>query len=637
MKQLEFIGYDLGHGETALGRAFGATVREPEILEWRGRRSFVTAVAQDKSGIKIGADALNVAALGPQANVAIKFKSRNLDLASVREPTLTFTQTLIEGLSADGTILGPKDSQFIVGCPSGWSAEDREDYRDIFKSSGLSTVRIVPESRAALMTALEQGYLSIEDTKASVLIVDIGSSTTDFTYCRDLDAQDVGHNVLGSGLLDTEIFELNLRRQKDRKKIEQLIAKYPHYRPIMEYWCREAKEAYFTGEEVSVELLKRLPIGRGVVFDIRIDKADADAILDKPLDSLNGYSWRSAFDYALNETLENLSGDTERLSPDTVLLTGGASRLPLVLPATQAAFPKARVVRGAEPEFAIARGLAWLGRFEYLHASFKSEVDKQTRGGGGISVKAEAASSDLGQTLAPVLVDAITQACILPTFRDWRNGQIKSLDDVEGELNVRVSDWLASDAARSALRPVIDVWFAGLQRDIETITDPLCRDHGLPAMVLSLTDSHHVSRHLEGLSLAMPHVGSMESDTALVGTTLSAILIGSLLAHANLFAPLFLNPLGLILGGALAGGTYIFGRKALSGKMRSAKVPVLARQILTDGRVRSAVNKQRPDLIQAVQSAWTEAASDRFTKELNEMLGSALRERADERAVLFLV
>ena len=132
--------------------------------------------------------------------------------------------------------------------------------------AGLKSVRIVPESRAALMTALEQGYLSIEDTKASVLIIDIGSSTTDFTYCRDLDAQDVGHNVLGSGLIDTEIFNLNLARQKDRKKIEQLIAKYPHYQPIMEYWCREAKEAYFTGENIPVELLKRLPIGRGVVF-----------------------------------------------------------------------------------------------------------------------------------------------------------------------------------------------------------------------------------------------------------------------------------------------------------------------------------------------------------------------------------
>ena len=635
--QLEFIGFDLGHGETALGRAFGSTVREPEILEWRGRRSFVTAVATDKSGVKIGAEALNLAALGPKADVAVKFKSRELDLESVRVPTFMFTETLVNGLTEEGTILGPKDSQFIVGCPSGWSVDDREAYRDVFHTSGLKTVRIVPESRAALMTALEQGYLSVEDARASVLIVDIGSSTTDFTYCRDLDAQDVGHNILGSGLLDTEIFEINLARQKDRAKIEELIAAYPHYRPIMEYWCREAKEAYFTGEDVPVELLKRLPIGRGVVFDIRLDKADADMILDKKLEALHGYSWRTAFDYALKETIENLGGPKTGKSPDTVLLTGGASRLPLVLPATKAAFPDARIVRGAEPEFAIARGLAWLGRFEYLHASFKSEVDRHTRDGGDIAVKAEKASTDLGQVLAPVLVDAITDSCILPAFREWRSGEIESLDDVEEALNQRVADWLASDAAQASLRPVIDVWFAGLQRDIETVTDPLCRDHGLPAMVLSLTDSQQVARHLEGLSLAMPHMGSMESDTALVGTTLSAILIGSLLAHANLFAPLFLNPIGLVLGGALAGGTYFYGKKALTGKMRGAKFPVIARQVLTDGRIRSAVDKQRPDLITAVQSAWTEAAADRFTGELNDMLGSALRERADERAVLFLV
>ena len=141
--------------------------------------------------------------------------------------------------------------------------------------------------------------------------------------------------------------------------------------------------------------MKRLPIGRGVVFDIRIDKADADMILDKKLEALNGYSWRTAFDYALKETIDNLGGR----APDTVLLTGGASRLPLVLPATKTAFPDARIVRGAEPEFAIARGLAWLGRFEYLHASFKSEVDKHTRPGGDISGKAEKASRELGRTL----------------------------------------------------------------------------------------------------------------------------------------------------------------------------------------------------------------------------------------------
>ena len=56
----EFIGFDLGHGETAIGRAFGGAVREPEILEFRGERSFVTAIAKTKDGVKIGADAVNL-------------------------------------------------------------------------------------------------------------------------------------------------------------------------------------------------------------------------------------------------------------------------------------------------------------------------------------------------------------------------------------------------------------------------------------------------------------------------------------------------------------------------------------------------------------------------------------------------
>ena len=593
----------------------------------------MTAVAEDESGIKIGADALNVAALGPKANVAIKFKSRDLDLAAVREPTLAFTETLIDGLTVDGTILGSKDSQFIVGCPSGWTAQDRDEYRQVFQDAGLSTVRIVPESRAALMTALEQGYLSIEDTRASVLIVDIGSSTTDFTYCRDLDAQDVGHNILGSGLLDTEIFEMNLARQRDRKKIEQLIAKYPHYRPIMEYWCRQAKEAYFTGEDKPVEMIKRLPVNGGILFEIKIDKADADKILSTPLQSLNNYSWKDAYNFALKETIEQLGGR----APDTILLTGGASRLPLILPATEKAFPKAKIVRGAEPEFSIARGLSWLGRFEFLHASFQDAVAHILSEDGAVYAKAHKASHTLGSRLAPALVDAMTDGCTIPVFQDWRSGKIKSLDEVEAALSERVKDWLQSDTSTAVLKPVIDDWFAELQRDIEKETDPLCRDHGLPAMVLSLDDSQHVSRHLEDLSIAAPKVDTLESDAAFMGTTVTALIISALLAKANLFAPLFLNPIGLVVGGATAGGIFLYGRKSLQGKFKNANVPVLARQIMTDGRIKRAAEKQRPELISAVSEAWDQAATSRFTQELTDTLETALTERADDRAMLFLI
>jgi len=183
---VEFIGIDLGHGETALGRAYGRSMREPEILEYRGEKSFVTAVAKTADGIKIGTDAVNLAALtqadkkGPQ--VWVKFKDRDLSDAEVKEPTKLFTGELIKAMTTEGKIRGPKKSRFVIGCPSGWTNDTRNSYKKLFESTGLKSVRIVPESRAALMTALEQGYLNLDAARSSVLIVDIGSSTTDFTY-----------------------------------------------------------------------------------------------------------------------------------------------------------------------------------------------------------------------------------------------------------------------------------------------------------------------------------------------------------------------------------------------------------------------------------------------------------------------
>ncbi len=630
-KDLEFVGFDLGHGETALARAFAQGHAEPEILEYRGTRSLVTAVAKDKEGLRIGADALTRG----EGQVWAKFKSASLDDPATTEPLNLFTKTLIGGLSADGALRGVKESRFIIGCPSGWDNDVRARYQAQFEAAGLKHARIVSESRAALMTALEQGYLSMEDARASVLIVDIGSSTTDFTYCRDLAADDVGHNVLGSGLLDAEILKINLARQKQKTEIEALLKAHPAYQTILEFWCREAKEAYFTGDDKPVDMIRRLP--GGILFEIRIDREDADKVLDAKLDALNGYSWRGAFDYALRETIETLDSQGGGRDPDTVLLTGGASRLPLVLPATQKAFPKARVIRGAEPEFAIARGLAWLGRFEFLHESFKAKVSDLIAPDGKVAELADGSAQSLGDTLIPTLIDGLAEDCIIPAFKRWRSGETRSLADVEAALSIATADWLRSDAAQAKLAPVVNSWFAGLQRDIETITDPLCRDHGLPAMVLSLDESQHVSQHLEGLSLVAPKVGALESDTALLGTTLAAILISALLAHANLFAPLIMNPIGLLVGGAVAGGSFLYGKKALAGKFRGTNVPVIARQILTDGRIKQAVEKQRPEMIKAVRKAWDENAAERFGQDLTDMLGRALLERADERAVLFLI
>ncbi|MGB6317799.1 MAG: hypothetical protein WBG08_04120, partial [Litorimonas sp.] len=59
--------------------------------------------------------------------------------------------------------------------------------------------------------------------------------------------------------------------------------------------------------------------------------------------------------------------------------------------------------------------------------------------------------------------------------------------------------------------------------------------------------------------------------------------------------------------------------------------------VLTEKRIEQAIAKQRPELVEAVRAAWSDTASDRFAGDLSDMLRRALLDRADERAVLFLI
>lgn len=64
MKQLstndatEMVGFDLGHGESALAKAMASATTEPEPLYIQGQKSFITAVAHHpQKGVLIGEDA----------------------------------------------------------------------------------------------------------------------------------------------------------------------------------------------------------------------------------------------------------------------------------------------------------------------------------------------------------------------------------------------------------------------------------------------------------------------------------------------------------------------------------------------------------------------------------------------------
>ena len=117
--EVEIVGFDLGHGETAVALAMFAATTEPQILDIHGSKSIITAVAQHPTrGTLIGDDAFMARNVN---SLRIAFKSPEIGRHEVREPVKLFVGKVLEILLKDREITGGDTTLFFVGCPSGWT------------------------------------------------------------------------------------------------------------------------------------------------------------------------------------------------------------------------------------------------------------------------------------------------------------------------------------------------------------------------------------------------------------------------------------------------------------------------------------------------------------------------------------
>ena len=250
MEILETIGFDLGHGETAVAKARVESIEPPEMLEVNNKKVQVTALGwHPELGYLVGEQALIQAGV---TQLKISFKQKPNNDPNYRETIRSFVETYYRLLKESKQIEGGENSQFYVGCPSGWSVSDREEYQKLLKESGIGLLSVVPESRAAFMQAKEAGKLDFDKLKSSVLIVDIGSSTTDFTLVKSLHEIpiDFGSNALGASLIDKAIFARTLAKHEEKALLERVFGQFPHHQARCELACRKAKEDYFSNEQL---------------------------------------------------------------------------------------------------------------------------------------------------------------------------------------------------------------------------------------------------------------------------------------------------------------------------------------------------------------------------------------------------
>ena len=105
----------------------------------------------------------------------IRFKSRFLTDPVSSDDIRRFASGVLANLYQDGSLRREDDCSFHIGCPAGWDRNVRERYREIFEKVGFPPVRIVTESRAALMSACQSKHLQVgyDILSKPMLVVDM--------------------------------------------------------------------------------------------------------------------------------------------------------------------------------------------------------------------------------------------------------------------------------------------------------------------------------------------------------------------------------------------------------------------------------------------------------------------------------
>jgi actin-like ATPase involved in cell morphogenesis len=626
----EIIGFDLGHGETAVARAMLDTNAEPELLEVHGKKTQVTAIGlHPELGIVIG-----IQALKPKVtNLRIGFKQKPLADSSYRETIRDFLRAYEKLLARQ--IRGGSESRYLVGCPSGWTLKERENYEELLKESGIENLSVVPESRAALMHAKESRQLDVKELKGSILILDLGSLTADLTLVVHLRLHptDFGDTSLGGSLIDRAILRHALEAGRNQTELQSILESQPYYRALCELKCREVKENFFSNEDDHTESPARgyLPIGTDLVFELSVDEELIAKILNERLAELSNKSWVEAFRELLTQAKSKLA--EARIDSGVLLLTGGASRMGFTHEICKEVFPDWNIRLGSEPEFCIARGLARVGRMDLHVSGFKARVE-------------ELCNSDLIQTsvekelprffdsLGRTLADGIVSDAVRPLICDWRNGAIRILAGLEGRISESAKHWLTGEVGTKAIQARYLDWLELLQEDLSRPISELCQEFRLPAGALALEGATGL-RDLDSSALSkIEALGELDAVTESIVVAVSYGIFG---ASFLFLLPHHVHPIGWLIDIAIGWLVLKYGVEGAKEKVKELDIPDPIRLFLLSDKQLDAKCRDMPD---EIAPKFTEALKqnkqmfEEFTGQVREQIRKALRARAEEAIIL---
>ena len=634
-----FYGFDLGDAESAITCLKKDEESTPRVLPVNQTGSFITAYArieakegrmEEDEDILIGEQACYAAGAVTRK---LRFKSRFLTDPASHADVRIFARGVLNALQRSNALAAEQDQCFYISCPAGWDKDAREQYRALFERAGYPPVRIISESRAAMISACQSRHLQVgyDILSRPVLVADIGSSTTDFAYIvggKEVEIRTGGEVRLGGGIMDELLLETAIEASPKAEQIREVFAQSEAWKNYCEFAARRLKEKYYTDQEYWKDHLCQETVlirhGKRLRLTITMDETISQRLQNAPVPSLDGKSFREVF----LQALENIRNTTEEKPPELLFLTGGVSRMPMIRDWCRAQFPDAIVISGTEPEYAVARGLSWSGKIDEQLRSFRRELE-ELKDSRTVENIVSAHMKELYHAVVDALVEPLLLEAALPVFKQWREGEIRRLSDTNERLEAAIEAFLKTDKARSLLVRPVASWLKIVADELEEYTVPLCVRHDIPYTALSLKSYLPLTQI--DVRIDARNVFAVEEITWMIDSIISVIV--GLLCGGSGIALISSGPVGIIAGALISLLLLILGKGKMEEALLGADIPNPIRKLVPkhslEGRMDSIAATVRKNLYESLEKEQNGEITDHMTDEISAQIEECLTKMAE--------
>jgi hypothetical protein len=483
------IGIDLGDGESSISFINIETKYDqiPELFtDINGRKSIVTAFAQAGKFSKpyIGEEA--IIRTKDINNLVLNFKFPPSNTLGFRHTFINappFIELMFNEFLSKHPYINAKNSYVFIGSPASWKKEDRDMYASIFsRIDNFPPYEIVSESKSALLFAKEYSKLSDKELEGKILIIDIGSSTTDFTFLNQLSVIDipnlginVGGRLIDEAIGDKIISELNYNP-------EGLDFNNSNQREYLNFLARRTKERVYGSE---IDLFEPDDLTLKAVFRTTISKLNQ--ISRKDLDELkvndSEMTWYQLFKKLLEQVKDGIKEE-----PDIILITGGGSKIYYVNEICSQVFSTKKFPVDKEPFFSVCRGLSSYGRLQFKIKEYYDDIDNICNSE-DITRIIEKDIDLLEKHLSEFYNYALFDKVLSPLLLDikGRNFDIQNMEGLSGLVFDKLIDVLYSNTSKKYLNNINTAYFSPIEIAINKEIIDLSTKYGFGAAKLDIS------------------------------------------------------------------------------------------------------------------------------------------------------